>query len=154
MFELLKVAHIVAVSMMVGATLCNGLLHMIVIRENSSRSAAITLSNIMAVNRAIMAPAFVGIVASGVAMALQAGFPFSDFWLLTSILLTVGLIAGFVGGCVLETRLEYLAISASAHDEEALPARYMAVARRAMPIGAAAAIASLAVIYLMIAKPI
>jgi len=153
MFELLKVAHIVAVCMMVGSTLCNGLLHMIVIRENSSRSAAITLSNIMAVNRAVMAPAFVGIIASGVAMALQAGYVFSEFWLLTSILLTAGLTAGFVGGYVLETRLEALAWSASEHDEGALPQRYMLVARRAMPIGATAAMASLAVIYLMIAKP-
>ena len=152
-YELTKMVHVVAVCMMVGATLCNGLLHMIVMRANAPQSATVTLSNIMTVNRVIMAPAFIGIVASGLAMAFQAGFAFSEFWLLVSILLTAALIAGFIGGYGLERQLERIAEIAKSKGEEALPDRYWSVVRRAVPVGAGAAAASVAVIYLMIAKP-
>jgi uncharacterized membrane protein len=152
-FDLVKTAHIFSVCMMVGATLCNGLLHSIVARQNTPRSAVVTLSNIMSVNRVIMAPSFAGIVASGLAMVFQVGYAFGNAWLLISILLTAVLIAGFLGGYVIEGRLEQLAVDANLRGEKNLPNQYWRMTRKAMPIGAGAALASVVVIYLMVAKP-
>jgi uncharacterized membrane protein len=108
--EFFIVLHVISVCGMVGATLCNGLLHSIVTKHGLASSAIVTLSNIMQINRAVMRPSFVLIVITGGYLVSSTGYSFFDTWLLLSITLTVVLIALFIAGYYMEARLEKIAI--------------------------------------------
>ena len=90
---------------------------------------------------------------SGVWLAVQAGYPFSQTWLWLSIVLYL-----FAGACwlpVVWIQLQLRQISAQvAQNGQALPARYWRLARIWTLLGFPAFGALLVVFYLMIAKPV
>ena len=55
-YEFFKELHVLSVCGMVGATLCNGLLHNIVNKQGITSAAFGTLSNSMQSNRVVMGP--------------------------------------------------------------------------------------------------
>ena len=152
-FLLVKIIHILSVSMMVGATLCNGVLHMIALRSGRLEPMKTTLNNIMQINRLIMAPAFVLIPASGMYIAFDLGLSASDRWLYWSVVLTIVLVFEFLIGYVMERKIETTIETSLSKGETAVPAQYFRLFKIASPIGASATVFSLVVIALMIVKP-
>jgi uncharacterized membrane protein len=151
-YEFIKVLHVISVCGMVGATLCNGLLHSMVNKQGLTSSAVVTLSNIMKINRVVMGPSFALIVITGGYLVSTIGYTLSDTWLQLSIVLTVVLIAAFIAGYYMEARLEKIATEARSENEELLPKSYHKLFLRIIPIGFGATLASIIVIYLMVAK--
>ncbi len=90
--------------------------------------------------------------ATGIALALMAGFPLSKPWILTSMVLYV-----LVGCCWLpvvwlQIRMRDLAIETGTRGT-ALPAVYQRYYRRWFALGWPAFIGVLVIFYLMVAKP-
>lgn len=151
-YSLIKTIHILAGSLMIGATFVNGILHGLAYKANTTGAAAL-LSGIGKVNRLIMGPSFVVIPASGLYLIYGAGFDWMETWLLTTIILTGALILAFFVGGRLEHQLLRAAEKATEQGQSDLPAIYESLMRKAIPIGAAATLMSLTAIYLMTAKP-
>jgi uncharacterized membrane protein len=153
LFFTIKFIHIVAVSMMLGATLCNGLLHLSAMKSNSTHAASGTLNHVMKINQFIMAPSFFLLVASGLLMASHLMISFGTFWLWVSLLLTFILVIEFIGGYFIEKRMHQLCSHSISKPITPLPKQYLKMVKTAAPIGSSATLFSFIIIYLMIAKP-
>jgi len=90
--------------------------------------------------------------ASGVALALMAGYPLSSPWLMLSIALYVLVGACWLPVVWLQMRMRDLAVSATAASS-ALPSQYHQYYRWWFALGWPAFIGVLAIFYLMVAKP-
>ena len=152
LYSLVKAIHILAVSLMVGATLINGILHSLAIRSDAA-GAVVLLGGIVTINRWVMGPSFILLPLSGFWMSVDADISLSTFWLLTSIILTGALILAFLVGVPLENGLHRMAQERVAQGKKDLPSTYGISFRKAAPIGGGAALMSLLTIYLMTAKP-
>jgi uncharacterized membrane protein len=111
-YEFFKFLHVLSVCAMVGATLCNGLLHGIVNKNGHTSAAVVTLSNIMKINKTLMGPSLALIVLTGGYLVSSIGYSLSNTWLQLSIILTFLLIVAFIVGYVMEERLEKIAMAA------------------------------------------
>jgi uncharacterized membrane protein len=151
-YEFFKVLHVLSVCGMVGATLCNGLLHNIVNKQGITSAAVVTLSNIMQINRVVMGPSLALIAITGGYLVSSIGYTLSDTWLQLSIVLTAALIVAFIAGYYMEARLEKIAIEAKTQNDEQLPKSYQNLFFRILPIGFGATLTSILIIYLMITK--
>lgn len=150
---IMRVVHVFAVTAMVGATIVNGLLHARA-RSSSPERAAPVVSAIMLVNRAVMAPSLLLLPLSGLLLAWRTGYDLRVLWLALSIGLTLLLIGAFLIGLRYERRLERIAESAARSGAGALPDAYRRAFASAAPIGSGALLLSLAVIVLMVVKPV
>lgn len=149
---LLKLVHILAAILMVGATVINGLIHAKARKASPTRASAM-LSIVVAVNGYLMGPSLLALPLTGGGMMWMQGYEFQTLWLLLSMAFSFFLIAAFVFGARLENRLHMIAMSSTQSGETALPAQYGHVFQRAAPIGGAALLMSLAVLTLMVFKP-
>ncbi len=138
---------------MIGATLCNGALHLRAMRSEGLHRASVTLENIMHINRLIMAPSFVGILGSGTMLAYQLGHGLTEMWLNLSVILTLLITLGFIFGYRLEHQIERSIETAILKGDNERPSEYWQLVRKAAPIGGLATLASIVVLFLMIAKP-
>lgn len=153
LFLTVKLVHLLAAILMVGATVINGLIHR-KSRNASPAAASAMLSIIITVNSKIMGPSLLALPLSGGSLMWVAGYGFQTLWLLVAVALSVLLIVAYIFGARLEHRLCRIAGSASSNGDAALPAQYDRVFRKAAPIGGAALIMSLAAIILMVFKPL
>lgn len=149
----LKFIHILPVCMMLGATLCNGLLHMQAIRSGKLSAAKSTLENIIQINRYIMAPSFVLIIVSGALLAYEINYKLTENWLAVSILLVSILVIEFLVGSNIEEQMKMSIETALENAEISLPKQYWSLFNKASSIGGSATIISLIVLFLMISKP-
>jgi uncharacterized membrane protein len=153
LFFTLKFIHIIAVSMMLGATLCNGLLHLSAMKSNSTHAAASTLNHVMQINHFMMIPSFFLLIASGLLMASHLMISFGTFWLWVTLLLTFILVLEFIGGYFIEKRMHQLCSQCISKPNASLPKQYFKMVKAAVPIGSSATLFSFIIIYLMISKP-
>ncbi len=153
LFLTLKLLHLLAAILMVGATVINGLIHS-KSRNASPAAASAMLSIIIAVNSNILGPSLLALPLSGGIVMWVAGYSFQALWLLLAVALSVLLIIAYIFGARLEHRLLHIAGSALSNGDVALPAQYDRVFRKAAPIGGAALVMSLTAIILMVFKPL
>jgi uncharacterized membrane protein len=139
--------------MMLGATLCNGVLHLSAIKSDSVNSVFITLKNIMKINQMIMAPSFVLLIMSGLFMVQQFNLSLDILWLKVSLVLTFILVFEFIFGYKIEQKLENIAQDSLHKKHKKLQSSYWKLLKIAYPIGSSATLFSLIIIYLMIVKP-
>jgi uncharacterized membrane protein len=139
--------------MMLGATLCNGVLHLSAIKSGSVNFIFTTLKNIMKINQMIMAPSFILLITSGLLMAQQFNLSFNTLWLKASIVLTFILVLEFIFGYKIEKKLEKIAQDSVRKKHKEIQKSYWKQLKIAYPIGSSATIFSLIIIYLMIVKP-
>jgi uncharacterized membrane protein len=151
-FLLLKLAHILAAILMVGATVINGLIHAKA-RIALPTGASAMLSIVVAVNSYVMGPSLLVLPLTGGGMMWMQGYEFRTPWLLLSMAFSILLIVAFVFGARFENRLHMIAMSSTETGEIALPAQYGNIFQRTAPIGGAALLMSLAVLTLMVLKP-
>lgn len=152
LFLSLKLVHLLAAILMVGATVINGVIHSRA-RQASPSGAAAMLSIVVAVNRFFMGPALLVLPVTGGGLMWMAGYNFQALWLVLSTALSVLLIAAYIFGARIEHRLYEIATAAADTGAPDLPAQYGPVFRKAAPIGGAALLASVIVLILMVFKP-
>ena len=152
LFLSLKLAHLLAAILMVGATVINGLIHNRARQAPSSKAGAM-LSIVIAVNSYVMGPALLALPLTGGALIWAAGYDFKALWVWLSVALSILLIAAYVFGARLERRLYEIAMSTERAGEASLPVQYDRVFRKAAPVGVATLLMSLATLGLMVFKP-
>ena len=152
LFLCVKLIHILAVIIMVGATIINGVIHSHA-RVSAPVEAAALLRVVTRINKIFMGPSLLIIPASGLWMLLLLGYDWRTGWLLISIAFTLALLLAFVVGDRVERQLHHIAIDASQANLLTLPDSYGAMFAKAIPIGSAALLMSLVVLILMIFKP-
>jgi len=153
MYDTIKLIHIASISLMFGATMGNGVLHLMAKNAGLSEARRALLHGVMAINQRIMGPSFIGLIASGLWMAYTAGLPFGALWLWLSITLTTALVIGFLYGYTIEKKLELITVESLSSTGQDHAKRYVAAMKIGVPIGASAAIVSLIIMYMMITKP-
>lgn len=151
MYVALKYIHILSAIIMIGTTAANGLIEVRAFRREDAQLSAFTMEIVMLFNHVFMLPSLIILPASGLLLALDAGFPLNSPWLLYSILLVIGLWAAFIIGHGMEKRMSRLA-AASAKRGEKLPAGYYQIFNRGKWVGIFATVAALLILYMMIAK--
>lgn len=154
LYTLIKFIHVISISMMLGATLCNGLLHYSAMKSGAVGHISVTLKNIMQINRLIMAPSFVLLISSGLLMVQQINLPFSALWIWLSLVITLILVAEFLWGYRIEKSLENVAEDSLTKGHKTIQARYWQLIKVAAPIGGSATLFSLIIVYLMVVKPV
>ncbi len=152
LFLCVKLIHLLAVIIMVGATIINGVIHSHA-RVSTPVEAVALLRVVTWINKIFMGPSLLIIPASGLWMLLMLGYDWRTGWLLTSIAFTLALLMAFVVGDRVERQLLRIAIEATRTNLSALPDSYATTFGKAIPIGSAALVMSLAVLILMIFKP-
>lgn len=152
-FLLAKFLHIVGVTMMVGATLCNGIIHYNAMNDRSIENKVTSLHNIMRINQVIMIPGFILLVFNGLFMLYQSNISAELFWLKSSIIITAILIIEFLWGYLLEKKLLNLSKNSITKKAIDFNKKYKSILIRAVPIGSSAGILSLLAVYLMVIKP-
>ncbi len=152
-YFLAKLFHILAVSIMVGATAINGMIH-VQARAAVPSEATALLRAIVQINRLFMGPSLGLILLTGFWLMLILGYDFQAVWLKISIGLTLALILAFVLGAHVENHLHDIATASTAQKDTILPKKYHHVFQMAAPIGLAALVMSIATLILMIFKPI
>ena len=153
MDEIIKLVHIASVCLMFGATMSNGVLHLMARSAGLTEARQTLLAAVMAVNKRAMGPSFFGIVISGFLMVIRLDLTLGALWLWLSISLTAVLVSGFIIGYSVEAKLEKITQEKLKGIGEDHAKRYGRTFKMGLPIGSGAALISLAIIYLMIAKP-
>ena len=147
-----KFLHFLAVSLMVGATVINGLMHAQA-KESTPLEASALLKAVLLVNRLRMGPSLLIIPLSGYWLMTLTGYGLAETWLSISVVLSILLIAAYLLGLRLERRLHSIANQAATIHDGVLPAEYDRSFLKAAPIGFGALMMSLAALSLMIFKP-
>lgn len=151
-FFLIKCLHIVSATVLFGTGA--GIAYFFV-RAHRTRDAKVVASvgrDVVLADAVFTATAVILQPATGIALALMAGYPLRAPWLLLSIALY-----GLVGSCWLpvvwlQIRMRDLAIDAANH-ELPLPVVYRVYYRRWFWLGWPAFIGVLVIFYLMVSKP-
>lgn len=152
LFLSVKLIHILAMIVMVGATVINGVIHSHA-RALTPVEAAALLKVVTRINAVFMGPSLLAIPASGMWMMVLRGYDWRTGWLLSSITLTLALLVAFLVGDRVERKLHVIASKASAAAQLGLPDLYQITFAKAAPIGGAALMSSLVTLILMIFKP-
>jgi uncharacterized membrane protein len=147
-----KSIHFLAVILMVGATVINGLIHGLA-KSAKPLEASALLKAVLLINRLILAPSLVVIPLSGYWLMTITGHGLAEKWLSISVVLSITLIAAYLLGIRLERLLHSIASRSATLHETVLPSEYERTFLRAAPIGLGALIMSLAALSLMIFKP-
>ncbi|NRB17603.1 MAG: DUF2269 family protein [Rhodobacteraceae bacterium] len=147
-----KLVHILAVILMIGATVINGLIHGQA-KNSTPCEASALLKSVLLINRLIMAPSLLIIPLSGYWLMTLTGYGLAEKWLLTSVFLSIFLIVAYILGLRVERLLHSIANRSDAFHTSVLPAEYASTFLRAAPIGFGALVMSLATLVLMIFKP-
>lgn len=151
-YLLLKYLHILSAILMLGTTLCNGLLRMHTNRSRQNHHIAVVSSGVTVLNRFLLGPSLILLLLTGLAMTLNR-WSFQMTWIQWTLGLYGFLLVAFVRGYALERRLELLAHAGWAANRNNPDEAYWQTMRRATPIGAGATLISLVMLYLMLAKP-
>ena len=151
-YLILKYVHILSSTLLFGTGLGTAFHGYLAQRSNDVRTIAIVCRNVVLADWLFTAPSVVVQPVTGVALALNAGFPLTSGWLMAAMILY-----GFVGACWLpvvwlQIRMHRLAENALKAGAP-LPAIYYTYARYWFWLGWPAFVGVLAIFYLMIFKP-
>ncbi|WP_193746448.1 DUF2269 family protein [Ruegeria sp. ANG-R] len=152
LFLSMKLIHILATIVMVGATIVNGVIHAQA-KASTPVEAAALLRVVTRINKLFMGPSLLIIPASGLWMMTLLGYDWSTGWLAAAFVLSLGLLLAFVIGDRIERKLRDIATAAADEALTALPASYQTTFSKASPIGGAAFVMSIVALILMIFKP-
>lgn len=153
-YYIAKYFHLIGVVMMLGATLCNGLIHLSAIKNQSLTGKLNSLENIMIINKVLMIPGFILLIGAGILLISQGHFGIQKLnWLQVSILMTIFLVLEFIWGYRLEGKLEKLTKNQLRETDLSYGRTYKAILSIAIPIGSSATVISFIIIYLMLIKP-
>lgn len=147
-----KLIHILAVILMVGATIFNGVIH-VRARSSTSIEAVALLSIVVRINAVFMAPSLLVLPASGLWMMGLLGYDWWSGWLVASVVLSLALLVAFVLGSRSERTLHDIATQAAQSGGARLPDNYETAFKTAASIGTAALVMSCAALVLMVFKP-
>jgi len=152
-YEMSKFFHILGASAMLGATLCNGVLHGVAFKSDDIAKAGAVLKGVMLINRYIMVPGFLLIIINGFILANYLGLTLDVFWYWFAIVLTMVLVFEFLWGYKIEEKLAECVSENKLTAKRFLPDAYKILFRSAIPIGGSATLLSMVVLFLMIFKP-
>ncbi|MGR3711856.1 MAG: DUF2269 family protein [Shimia sp.] len=117
---LAKCLHLIAMALMLGGTVINGLLH-VQARHSSPETATALVTAVLRINRLLMLPALLGLPVSGMWLCYLKGYAFTDFWILAGIILSAALLLAYVLGARIEHVLWYIAKKATRANASTLP---------------------------------
>lgn len=147
-----KFIHLLAVILMVGATVINGLIHRQA-KGSTTLEASALLKAVLLINRLIMGPSLLIIPLSGYWLMILTGYGLAEKWLSISVVLSILLIAAYLLGLRLERRLHSIVNRSATFQDSSLPSEYNRTFLKAAPIGFGALVMSVAALSLMIFKP-
>ncbi len=151
-YLILKTIHILSSTLLFGTGLGTAFHGWMAQRSRDVRAISVVSRNVVLADWIFTAPAVVVQPVTGVALALNAGFPLTSGWLVLAIVLY-----GVVGACWLpvvwlQIRMHQLVKQALAADTP-LPTLYYRYARWWFILGWPAFLCVIVIFYLMIAKP-
>ena len=151
-YLILKTIHILSSTLLFGTGLGTAFHGWMAQRSRDVRAISVVGRNVVLAEWIFTAPAVVVQPVTGVALALNAGFPLTSGWLVLAIVLY-----GVVGACWLpvvrlQIRMHQLVKQALAADTP-LPPVYYRYARWWFILGWPAFLCVIVIFYLMIAKP-
>jgi uncharacterized membrane protein len=151
-YLLLKYIHILSATLLFGTGLGTAFHGYLAFRSRDPKVIAAVGRSVILADWLFTAPAVIIQPATGIAMAVMAGWPLTSGWLALSIALYI-----LVGACWLPVVWLQIKLRAIARDSyysgEALPAIYFRYLRLWFLLGWPAFTAVLAIFYLMIVKP-
>jgi len=151
-YAVLKAIHIVSSAILFGTGLGIAFFKWTTDRTGDVRAIRIASEKVVLADWLFTTPAIIIQPITGIALAAEIGFPLSQGWIETAIILYV-----FAGVCWLpvvwlQVRMRALARVADLNSES-LPTQYFGFARAWFWLGVAAFLSLLAVFWLMVAKP-
>ena len=151
-YTILKVVHIVSSTVLFGTGLGTALHFWLANRSGDVRAIAVSARSTVFADFAFTTPAVVVQPATGVALALMAGFPLSSPWIVLSVALYVLAGACWLPVVFIQLRMRRMADEAVASDGP-LGAQYRRLLNAWFTLGWPAFIALVIVFWLMVAKP-
>lgn len=151
-YPILKTIHIVSSTVLFGTGLGTAFHFWLAHRTGRVEAIAVAARSTVIADFLFTAPAVVIQPATGVALALMAGFPLTATWILASIALYLAAGACWIPVVVIQIRMRSLA-EQCLRDGSGLPPRYYRLARAWFALGWPAFLALVAVFWLMVAKP-
>lgn len=145
-----KLLHLVAAIVMVGTSNANGVIRLYVNRHGEVWLVAAGSRLIMMLNRRLMVPSLLLLPATGVVLALTARYPLLSGWILAGELGTVLLWVLFLGGVVLERKMELVSRDAFERGTIEIPEAYRSADRWGLVVGLSATIVELGVLFIMV----
>ena len=151
-YLLIKWIHIISSTVLFGTGAGIAFFFLRAQRTGDARIIAAVGRDVVVADIAFTATAVVVQPATGVAMALMAGYPLSTQWIVVSAALYALVGCFWMPAVWLQVRMRDLAAEA-AHNARPLPAMYETYYRRWFALGWPAFIGVLAIFYLMVARP-
>jgi uncharacterized membrane protein len=151
-YTLIKTIHILSSTILFGTGLGTAFHGLMANRSGNLPATVVVNRNVVLADWFFTTPAVLVQPATGIWLALQAGFPLTSGWLLLALVLY-----GVVGACWLpvvwlQIRMRRMA-EAALRDGTALPLRYRRYSRWWFALGWPAFAAVIVIFYLMVAKP-
>lgn len=151
-YTILKVVHIVSSTVLFGTGLGTALHFWLANRSGDVRAIAVSARTTVFADLAFTTPAVIVQPASGVALALLAGYPLSSPWIALSVALYLLAGACWLPVVFIQLRMRRMAEEAVANDRRLSP-QYRRLLRAWFALGWPAFIALAVVFWLMVAKP-
>jgi uncharacterized membrane protein len=152
-FRFFLFLHVMGAIAALGPTLTYGLWIGFAERGDPA-TRAFVLATISKVDGRLATPSFIAQGVTGVLLILVGSVDLLGTpWLLVAIAIYVALAATAVGAYAPTFRLQVAAAQAVAAGDASAPARYAAVARRALAYGLATTVLTVVIVFLMVTKP-
>ncbi|WP_207484145.1 DUF2269 family protein [Arenibaculum pallidiluteum] len=151
-YLLIKTVHVLSSTLLFGTGLGTAFHGLMANLSGNLAATAVVNRNVVLADWLFTTPAVLVQPATGVWLAMQAGYPLTSGWLLVSLLLYVLVGACWLPVVWLQMRLRQMA-EAALRDGTALPPLYRRYALIWFTLGWPAFIGVVVIFYLMIAKP-
>lgn len=151
-YLLVKTVHVISSTILFGTGLGTAFHGLMANRSGNLAATSVVNRNVVLADFLFTTPAVLIQPATGLWLALYAGFPLTEGWLLLSLILYILVGACWLPVVWLQLRMRRLADTALL-EETALPALYHRYSRWWFALGWPAFAAVLAIFYLMVAKP-
>lgn len=150
----LKFLHVIGATILLGTGIGIAFFLFMADRGGDPRAIAATLRIVVLADYFFTATAALAQPVTGLLLAELGGYSLGQTWLLVSIVLYLVVGACWLPVVVLQIRMRDVALAAVAAKERRLPSSYARLSRAWFWLGWPAFLALLAIIWLMIAKPV
>lgn len=151
-YVLVKLIHVLSSTLLFGTGLGTAFQGWMAGRSRNLEAMAVVNRNVVLADWVFTTPAVIIQPVTGVWLALRAGIPLTEGWLLLAIFLYILVGACWLPVVWLQLQMQAMVLEARAQGQP-LPARYTRFARHWFLLGWPAFLAVIAIFYLMIAKP-
>jgi uncharacterized membrane protein len=148
----IKFVHMIAMAIMLGAWLCNALFMLLAYRTGHTPILAVATRFVVKAELILMVPAVAFQPLAGFPLAVAIGAPISEYWIVVSVAIYVGVAAAWLANVVIEMRMKQLAEKA-ALDGLPLPAPYQRLFQVWSLLALAGLAGMVAIMALMIWQP-